>query len=150
MVDAKEVLAPFQLSAYRIAKFEYETMDIKDTDGKINHRIGFDYDILEACEKDNIFEGKLRFTIDVKINKDEDPLIRLLLVYEAKFVGNKKAMDLERFVEMMKINGITALLHIARSYILTTSAAAGVTPPIKIPLVNVYRLKEKIESDKHL
>lgn len=148
MVNAKEAVADFQMLAYRVSKFEFETNNIEDAKGRIKPSIKFDYNILDANEKEKTFQGTLQFIVNVKIKKGEDSLIKLNLSYEAKFIGNKKALSLEKFVEMMQLNGVATLMHIARSYILTTSAAAGITPPIKIPMINIYKLKEKKETSE--
>lgn len=145
MIDSQDILATFQLTASRVVKFVMETKPSEGS-GKVNQSIKFDYDVLKVEETQNSYNGAIIFKIQISIKKGRTNIIKLLYISEGIFIGNKNDLSLNSFNEMMKINGVAVLMQIGRAYILSTTATAGIMPPIRIPMVNVYRLKENKEN----
>ncbi|NLU48387.1 MAG: preprotein translocase subunit SecB, partial [Syntrophomonadaceae bacterium] len=62
---------------------------------------------------------------------------------EGAFAGNAEKLGHQRFTDMLEMNGLITLLHISRAYLLSVTAQSGINPPVKLPMVNVIKLREK-------
>jgi hypothetical protein len=62
---------------------------------------------------------------------------------EGIFVGNPQKLNIEQFKEMLELNGVATLSQLCRAYILSISALSGISPAIKLPMINVLSLRKK-------
>lgn len=69
-------------------------------------------------------------------------------MYEGKFLGNKNSLKREDFMKMLELNGVVALSQLTRSYVLSATALAGINPPVRLPMINIYQLKKLKEEVK--
>jgi hypothetical protein len=44
---------------------------------------------------------------------------------------------------MLELNGVATLSQLCRAYILSISALSGISPTIKLPMINVLSLRKK-------
>ena len=61
---------------------------------------------------------------------------------EGAFACVTQADNMNKFEEMLEINGLVTLSQISRAYILSATSQAGI-PPVKMPMINVIKLREK-------
>lgn len=143
MINSKEILADFQFVASRISQFSLDTKDADSKNAKAQVSFDFDYDILQFDEEDERYSSILEFIVQVKAKVRNSVIYKVNLKMQGVFIGNPKALTLEKFKEMVELNGIATLSQLCRAYILSVSALSGINPPIKLPMINVLSLRDK-------
>ncbi len=137
----KEVVADFQFLGNRVNKLVVKTKPLKEK-GRPEISFDFDYNVDEIVEEDNIFLGILQLIIQVKAKIKNRVLFEIELVMEGGFTGNPERLSIDKFAEMVEINGLITLLHISRAYLVSVTAQSGITPPVRIPMINILKLRE--------
>lgn len=140
MIKIGNLKADFQLVSTRVVKFELETK--KEESDEIEVELKCDYDIGEIEENNEIYMGTVQFKVAFEGKKKNKKLFKIHIVYEGCFAGKKEKLGLEDFKNMLELNGIITLTHLTRSYIMSCTALAGFNPPLKLPLINVHKLRE--------
>lgn len=143
MINSKEVLADFQFVANRIANFTLETKDNDTKGSKAQVSFDFDYNILQLDKSEERYIGILEFSAIIKAKVKKSILFKSNLQMEGIFVGNPQKLSEDKFKEMIELNGVATLSQLSRAYIMSVSALSGINPPIKMPMINVFSLKEK-------
>jgi len=141
-MNPKEVLADFQFVSHRVSKLLIETKNIEQK-GRTEISHGFDYKITELSEKDENWLGILRLSIEVKAKIKNKILFKIDSVIEGAFTGNAQKITKEKFTEMLEMNGLANLLNISRAYLVGVSAQTGINPPVRLPMINLLKLKER-------
>jgi preprotein translocase subunit SecB len=98
---------------------------------------------MELVEEDNRFLGIIQLIVQVKAKIKNKVLFKIDLKMEGAFAGNAEKLGHQRFTDMLEMNGLITLLHISRAYLLSVTAQSGINPPVKLPMVNVIKLREK-------
>lgn len=143
MINSKEVLADFQFVANRISQFSLETKGIENKGSKAQVSFNFDYNILQLEEQEERYIGCIEFVSFIKAKVKNSILFKVDLKMEGVFIGNPQKLTLEQFKEMAELNGVATLSQLSRAYILSVSALSGINPAIKLPMINVFSLREK-------
>jgi preprotein translocase subunit SecB len=141
-MNAKSVLADFQFQGNRVSKFALDTRLVKEK-GKTEVTIDFDYKVNEVEMKENKFWATLCLIILVKAKIKKKILFSVELKMEGLFTGDAEKITQEKFVNMLEINGLVTLLHLSRAYLLSVTSQSGIQPPVKIPMINVLKLREE-------
>lgn len=147
MINSKEILADFQFVANRISQFSLDTKDIESKGAKAQVSVDFDYGILQLEEEEERYFSIIEFTVQVKAKVKNAVIFRINLKMQGIFIGNPQKLTLERFKEMLELNGVSTLSQLCRAYILSVSALSGINPPIKLPMINVLSLRNKKEKN---
>jgi preprotein translocase subunit SecB len=137
----KEIVADFQFLGNRVNKLVVKTKPLIEK-GRPEISFDFDYNVDEIVEEDNIFLGILQLIIQVKAKIKNRVLFEIELVMEGGFTGNPERLSIDKFAEMVEINGLITLLHISRAYLVSVTAQSGITPPVRIPMINILKLRE--------
>ena len=137
----KEVVADFQFLGNRVNKLVVKTKLLQEK-GRPEISFDFDYNVDEIVEEDNVFFGILQLIIQVKAKIKNRVLFEIELVMEGGFTGNPERLSIDKFAEMVEINGLITLLHISRAYLVSVTAQSGITPPVRIPMINILKLRE--------
>ena len=138
----KDVIADFQFLGHRVSKLVLDTKLVEEK-GPSNVSFDFDYDVMELVEEDNRFLGIIQLIVQVKAKIKNKVLFKIDLKMEGAFAGNAEKLSHQRFTDMLEMNGLITLLHISRAYLLSVTAQSGINPPVKLPMVNVIKLREK-------
>lgn len=140
MINSNQVLADFQFIGNRVSNFKIETRDIRIDKEKINVTYDFDYEIKEIKELEDRYTGYLEFITIIKAKFKKTVFFKIDLTMEGAFIGNIQKLKKEEFINMLELNGLTALSQLSRAYILSVTALSGITPPVKLPMINVFKL----------
>lgn len=141
-MNSKEVLADFQILGSRVSKLILDTR-ILDEKGRTDISFDFDYDTDEVEEDGNRLLGVLRFIVQIKAKVKNKILFKIELEMEGMFTGNNDRLSREKFMEMLEINGLVNLLHLSRAYLISVTAQSGINPPVRLPMINVLKLREE-------
>lgn len=149
-MEKSVVQADFQLMDNYISEFSLNVFNkIKpNTNLGINANIGFR--IVNINEKELIGQIELKYDIDVidnDITAENNKVAKINITMNALFKGSGD-IEIEKFEDMLRLNGATTLSHLCRAYINTTTALSGM-PAITMPLINFHEFfknaKEKSE-----
>jgi preprotein translocase subunit SecB len=138
----KDVIADFQFLGHRVSKLVLDTKLVEEK-GPSNVSFDFDYEVMELVEEDNRFLGIIQLIVQVKAKIKNKVLFKIDLKMEGAFAGNAEKLGHQKFTDMLEMNGLITLLHISRAYLLSVTAQSGINPPVKLPMVNVIKLREK-------
>jgi len=141
-MNTKEVMADFQFLGNRVSKLVIETKRIEEK-GRAELLHDFDYKIAETSQQDHSFLGTLQLSVQVKAKIKNKILFKIDLVMEGAFAGNSDKITEEKFIEMLEMNGLANLINISRAYLVGVSAQSGINPPVRIPMINLRKLREK-------
>ncbi|MCF6096362.1 protein-export chaperone SecB [Thermovorax subterraneus] len=149
MIEANKIVANFQMIASRVVKFELETKEVNNNGKeKVNVKNNFDYEVIKIEEHDEAYYGIVQFKTNFVAKVGKSTLFKIFVVYEGKFLGNKSNLKQEDFKKMLELNGVVALSQFTRSYVLSATALAGINPPVRLPMINIYQLKKLKEEIK--
>ena len=149
-MEKSVVQADFQVMDNYISEFSLNVFNkIKpNINLGINANIGFR--IVNINEKDLIGQIELKYDIDVidnDITTENNKVAKINITMNALFKGSG-GIEIEKFEDMLRLNGATTLSHLCRAYINTTTALSGM-PAITMPLINFHEFfknaKEKSE-----
>ena len=141
-MKAAEVLADFQFLGNRVAKFTLETRFVEEkAEGRVE--FDFDYEIRSMEEGEERFSAVLALMVNVRASKGRNLIFKLSLDMEGLFSGCREKLSNDQFVQMLELNGLITLLHLCRAYVITVTAQSGINPPVRLPMINVLKLKEK-------
>lgn len=59
------------------------------------------------------------------------------------FTAINEKIDINVFKDMIEKNGLVALSQISRSYLISATSLSGISPAIKLPMINVFSLIKK-------
>lgn len=138
----KDIMADFQFLGHRVSKLVLDTKLVEEK-GPSNVSFDFDYEVMDLLEEDNRFLGIIQLIVQVKAKIKNKVLFKIDLKMEGAFAGNAEKLSHQKFTDMLEMNGLITLLHISRAYLLSVTAQSGINPPVKLPMVNVIKLREK-------
>jgi len=138
----KDIMADFQFLGHRVSKLVLDTRLVEEK-GPSNVSFDFDYEVMDLLEEDNRFLGIIQLIVQVKAKIKNKVLFKIDLRMEGAFVGNAEKLSHQKFTDMLEMNGLITLLHISRAYLLSVTAQSGINPPVKLPMINVLKLREK-------
>jgi len=141
-MKSTDVLADFQFLGNRVSKLVLDTRLIEEK-GRVDVTYDFDYKVNEVEHRENNFLATLGFIVHVKAKIRNRILFKIELEMEGLFAGDAQKISQEKFSEMLEMNGLITLLHISRAYLLSITSQSGIQPPVKIPMINVLKLREK-------
>jgi preprotein translocase subunit SecB len=141
-MNIKPVLADFQFLGNRVNRLVIDTKVI-DEMSHVEMAFDYDYEIKDLLQEDDKWLGILQFIVKAKAKVKNRILFRIDLEIEGVFAGNADKITQEKFSEMLEINGLITLLHIARAYLVSVTAQSGIHPPVQIPMVNILKMREK-------
>lgn len=141
-MKGNEILSEFQFLGNRVSYFNLSTRLINTKEYRVNVSFDFDYDVKEIQEhKENVL-GIIEFVVKIKAAVKNKILYKIELIMEGAFAGEAQLIPEDKFQEMLEINGIITLSQISRSYILSVTSQSGINPPVRIPMINVIKLRE--------
>ncbi len=147
-MDIKKISADFQFIGSRIARFSIETNSLNMKKSKVTVNLDVDYNIIEISEKNEKYVGIINYIVDIKATSQKSTLFKICLNMEGMFAGNSNKINKEQFRNMLELNGVATLSHLSRSYILATTSMSGINPPVKLPMINIHKLKEAKNKEK--
>ncbi|MBP2072844.1 preprotein translocase subunit SecB [Thermoanaerobacterium butyriciformans] len=148
MINANRVLADFQFVANRVSEFKIETRDIGTNEAKVHVTYDFDYNIKEIDEFEDKYTGYIEFITVIKAKIKNTILFKINLNMEGAFIGNAQKLKKDDFLSMLELNGLTTLSQLSRAYILTVTSLSGINPPVKLPMVNIFKLMQQKKNNE--
>ncbi|MDD4439904.1 MAG: preprotein translocase subunit SecB [Tissierellia bacterium] len=146
-MNTKEVMADFQFLGNRVSKLVIETKQLEEK-GRAELSYDFDYKVTHISEMDNNILGILQFSVQTKAKIKKKILFKIDLTMEGAFAGNLEKIPKEKFAEMLEMNGLANLMNISRAYLVSMSAQSGINPPVRLPMINLIKLKEKKQKSE--
>lgn len=146
------IISPFQMIYNKVVEFrivQYDQLPEYDT---TSVNLGADFIISDFVNENEKYKAKLNLNIILVGETDKgEKVFDISLNMLGLFHGDVNELEEGKFVEMLKINGISTLMQLSRAYVTSATALSGFSSPVNFPMVNVYKLielKEKIEEDE--
>lgn len=142
------LISPFQMRKNRVVSFEFKQNTSADEHRSQKVSFGADYKISEVTELEGKLRSELHLYIEIIGREDTDEeLFQIRLDMMGEFEGLGEQLDKERFLSMLKINGLSTLMQLSRAYVTASTALCGFATPIRFPMVNVYELVKGKENN---
>lgn len=141
------MISPFQMSKNQIVSFEFKQNACVNEYKSQKVSFGADYEMSDVTESEGKMSAELHLLIEI-IGKADigEELFQIRLDMMGEFEGLSEQLDKERFLSMLKINGLSTLMQLSRAYVTASTALCGFTSPIHFPMVNVYELVKRKEN----
>ncbi|NLC69671.1 MAG: preprotein translocase subunit SecB [Clostridiaceae bacterium] len=143
MINGKAVKADFQFIGNRVRDLEIHTKMIDTIGKKVSTSFEFDYNIIELCEEKGHLFGVIEFLVKGKAKAGKSLLFSISLAMEGAFVGNPELLSIDKFKDMLELNGVITLSQISRSFLISVTSQSGINPPVRLPMINVFALREQ-------
>jgi len=146
-MDGKKIIADFQFLNNKVLEFfmQNNLLSIKNKPIKID--FDADYEVINCEEADQRYNGTIDFIVDLIGNVEEEEVFKIHLKMRGNFVGSKDNLSIDRFKQMLEINGIATLSQISRAYITSVTSLSGILT-INLPMINIYAMKKYKENNK--
>ena len=141
-MNDNSVISEFKFIGNRVSKFNLITHQIKTRGQPVEVSFDFDYDLQEIRQDEGKVLGVIDFVVKVKAIVKKKVLFKIELVMEGAFGSEPQKLPNDTFLEMLEINGLITLAQISRAYILSVTSQSGINPPIRMPMINVMKLRE--------
>ena len=135
-----ECEAQFQNEYYEVLKSLFISPRIRSQEDTFDLDFSFSYEIVPIGKQEEVIKGAVK--LDVKCFPKKHGENASIVDTTLLAVFNGKGFDDEQFEEMLKLNGLTFLIQIARTHIITITSMTG-NPPIIMPMINVSELIAK-------
>ena len=149
-MNIKNIESDFTFIGHRITKLNLENDFIALTDRNIEKEFDVFYEIDEISKQDDKILGTIDLTVlcrvtDAEAAEDEAPSkCNIALTINGCFIDSAN-VSIDKFKEMLGLNGCTALYSIARGIITGITAQSMLEGNITLPLINIFKLVKSTE-----
>lgn len=140
-MKGKDISSDFIFFGNRVKTFNLVTGHVKK-DQQAALSFDFDYNVNDIQRSEEKVFGIIEFIVKAKATVKRKILFKVELVMEGAFACESEQLSNERFLELLEINGLITLSQISRSYIISVTSQSGINPPVKMPMINVMKLRE--------
>ena len=150
MINTSEIAAPFQFIGSSVRKLDISNNFVKmDDSSEIKRTFDVSYSIDDAVLDDHKWIGLLTLSVWVSCNfkspKARPASFSLKLELQGCFTAPEQLPE-EEFHKLLSVNGCTALYSVARGVVVSTSAQVFDGGSIRLPMVNIFKLRERTEN----
>ncbi len=138
----KDVTSDFIFFGNRVKTFNLETRQVNKKDQHATLSFDFDYRVNDVRRKGEKALGIIEFIVKARATIKRRILFKVELVMEGAFGCESEQLSDERFLELLEINGLITLSQISRAYIISVTSQSGINPPLKMPMINIIKLRE--------
>lgn len=142
-----KIMADFQFLNNKVIEFSIESGLLNEKDKVIKVDFDMDYDIVSCNEVEDGYLGVIDFIVNSIGKVDESELFKIHLKMRGNFIGFNRNLTMDKFKEMLEVNGTATLSQISRAYITSVTSLSGI-PSINLPMVNIYSMKEYKDNSK--
>jgi preprotein translocase subunit SecB len=149
-MEINKILSQFQLLATSIRNFSFENdFVVYHDDESIEKELDVFYEIndITSDEEEKLLIGTISLYIDAVIkNENEQMKINLVIQGGFKSTVNDEDESLTEFRKLLSLNGCATLYSLARSIIVSFTSQSCLGGNILLPMINVFKLKESLET----
>lgn len=140
-MNTDKIMADFQFLNNKVIEFTIENSLLNIKDKVIKVDFDMDYDIVSCNEVEDGYLGVVDFIVNSIGKIEESESFKIHLKMRGNFIGFKRNLNMDKFKEMLEVNGAATLSQISRAYITSTTSLSGM-PSINLPMVNIYAMKK--------
>lgn len=134
----------FKMTAFSIHKASFEIAMTPLKDKNLNSNVQLNVNVSKNKASDGEMKGNADVDISFSLENEEGKFLDVKLSVIGQFEASD--MDEKPFEEFVKYSGVSNLLQIARSYIITMTSQHGLTPPALLPMINLVELYKNAEN----
>lgn len=145
------MISPFQMNYNKVVSFSINQYDSVQEPESINISLGVDFEISDVIKIKNKWNARLDLFVKLTgttQTEDKEKVFEIALKMMGNFEADIMQIEEQKFMEMLKINGVSTLMQLSRAYITSVSAQSGFEQPINFPMVNVFELNKMRERAK--
>lgn len=142
-----KIKADFQFLNNKVVEFTIQNILLNTIDKVIKVDYDMDYEIVSCNELEDGYLGVLDFIVNLTGKTEDSELFRMHLKMRGSFIGYNNNLSIDKFKEMLEVNGTATLSQISRAYITSVTALSGIHS-INLPMVNIYAMKKSKDNSK--
>ena len=136
-----KIVADFQFINNKVIEFSIKNSLLNTKGKKIKVDYDMDYEIVSCNEVVDGYLGVVDFIVNSIGKIEENETFNIHLKMRGNFIASNSNLALDKFSEMLEVNGSATLSQISRAYITSVTSLSGI-PPINLPMVNIYTMKK--------
>ncbi|WP_077368807.1 protein-export chaperone SecB [Anaerosalibacter sp. Marseille-P3206] len=138
-MKTNKIMADFQFLNNKVIEFSIQNSLSNTKDKVIKVDYDMDYEIVSCNELEDGYLGIVDFIVNLTGKIEESESFKIHLKMRGNFIGSKSKLSIDKFKEMLEVNGTATLSQISRAYITSVTSLSGM-PPINLPMVNIYAM----------
>ena len=142
-----KIMADFQFLNNKVIEFSIQNSLLNTKDKVIKVDYDMDYEIVIFNKVEDGYLGIVDFIVKLTGKIEESESFKIHLKMRGYFIGSKSKLSIDKFKEMLGVNGTATLSQISRAYIISVTSLSGM-PPINLPMVNIYAMKKYKDNSK--
>lgn len=146
-MEVDKIMADFQFLNNKIIEFSINNSPLKTKEKEIKVSYNMDYEIVICNEVEDGYIGIIDFIVDLTGKIEESEAFKIHLKIRGNFIGSKNNLSMDKFKEMLEVNGTATLSQITRAYITSVTSLSGM-PTINLPMANIYAMKKYKDNNK--
>lgn len=146
-MEIKKIMADFQFLNNKVVEFSMQNSLLNAKKKSIKIDFDMDYEVISCNEVDEGFYGIIDFIVNLTGSIEESETFKIHLKMRGNFIGSKNNLSVDKFREMLEVNGTATLSQISRAYLTSVTSLSGI-PPINLPMINIYAMKKYKENNK--
>ena len=147
-MDIKKVSSDFQFHTSNIShvKIDNNMLSVSENPN-ISRSFDVNYEISKIAEIETRRYATISLLFDINVTDSDNNLLSFKINIEGIFSVSSE-IDESSFIEMLELNGLTALYGVSRGHISTISSTITDVEKITLPLINIRRLVELKHNKK--
>lgn len=146
MTKVEQAFSSFQFIQNRLVDLKFTNNRLKTDMINLKKNFDINYKIESIEEREDHYIGVITLHISLTAKDDLGKAFSIKLIMEAYFTNNK-SQPIEKFENMLRLNGVSTLYSICRAYLTTISSISFIGDSIKLPMLNVLMFKELKDQD---
>ncbi|MCK9267817.1 MAG: preprotein translocase subunit SecB [Alkaliphilus sp.] len=140
-MKTEKIMAAFQFVNNKVVEFLIQNKLLSKKGETVKIDAGIDYEIIDCNKIKDGYLGVVDFIVDLRGKTEEDELFNIHLKMRGNFVGSGDKLTIDKFREMLEVNGTATLSQISRAYIISVTSLSGMHP-VNLPMINIYEMKK--------
>lgn len=150
-MNTNKIFADFQFLDNKVIDFHIKNNLLNTKNDIVKVDYDMDYEIVSCNELEDNYLGSINLIVNLIGKIEDEKMFEIYLTMNGKFTGSKNNLSIDKFEEMLKVNGTATLSQISRAYITSVTSLSGIIS-INLPMVNIHAMKkykEEISDEKN-
>ncbi|MCL4408339.1 MAG: protein-export chaperone SecB [Thermotogae bacterium] len=140
MSNGENYLSQLKITSISIYKASFEIKKLIPNNQQLEIQVALKPNI-NISKSENTSDNQtsiVDLNISVNLKNKDISFVEVNLSINGSFIGEN--MNEQQFIKLVKFSGVSNLIQISRSYIISMTSQLGIIPPIVLPMINLEEL----------
>ncbi len=146
MSNEENYLSRLKITSISIYKASFEIKNFISNNQQLETQVTIKPNI-NVLKSENTSDNQISIVdliIGMNLKNKDVSFVEVNLSIKGSFIG--EGINEQQFMELVKFSGVSNLIQISRSYIISMTSQLGIMPPIVLPMINLEELYKKYNS----